>query len=127
MTYFADLTAYSYLPRHADGSVNVGWLGPDQGYPAGQVAGEVVTAVLRLVRSDPVNRTRGLHDCELCVNPPRPIIMAADGAEIVLGNCEIRVQGSGPVVYAAPSLLAHYLAGHRYLPPRSFIDAVLDR
>lgn len=42
-----------------------------------------------------------------------------------LGNGEIRVLGNG-VVYAAPSLVGHYVAVHSYLPPAEFVDAVMS-
>ncbi|HEX9519823.1 MAG TPA: hypothetical protein VF940_27070 [Streptosporangiaceae bacterium] len=42
----------------------------------------------------------------------------------VLGDCEIMVRGATGLVDAAPSLVAHYLAQHSYLPPSGFIEAV---
>lgn len=122
VTYFADLTPYRYLG--ADGSMNVGWLSRDHPYRAGQVTDEVIARVLRHVRYFPVNQTRGWHGCELCAEPAYPAVMNTDGIEISLGSCEIRIPGTGQIVYAAPSLLPHYLAEHRYLPPPGFIEAI---
>ena len=42
-----------------------------------------------------------------------------------LGNGEIRVTGEDGTVYAAPTMIAHYVAEHHYLPPQEFVDAVL--
>lgn len=30
------------------------------------------------------------------------------------------------VTYAAPTLILHYIADHRYLPPAAFLKAVLE-
>jgi hypothetical protein len=53
--------------------------------------------------------------------------MDLDGRSIRLGNGEVRVRAPDGQWYAAPTLVAHYVAGHGYLPPRPFVDAVLRR
>jgi hypothetical protein len=50
--------------------------------------------------------------------------MDLDGTPVYPGNCEIRVRDASGVVYAAPSLVAHYMAVHRYLPPPGFQRAL---
>jgi hypothetical protein len=122
VAYFADLTPYRY--GKADGSVNVGWLCGTFPYATGQVTGEVVTGVLRSVLLHPVNRSRGWHRCELCTEPACPVVMSVDGIGISLGDCEVRVPGAGQVIYAAPSLVAHYIVEHLYFPPQGFTEAV---
>jgi hypothetical protein len=122
VAYFADLTPYSY--GKADGSVNVGWLCGAVPYATGQVTGAAVTGVQRSVLRHPVSRSRGWHRCELCAEPAYPVVMSVDGIGISLGDCEVRVPGVGQVIYAAPSLVAHYIADHLYLPPDVFIEAV---
>jgi hypothetical protein len=47
------------------------------------------------------------------------------GRVIRLGYTEILVPGD-EVVYRAPSLILHYIPGHRYLPPQCFVEAVLN-
>jgi hypothetical protein len=42
----------------------------------------------------------------------------------LLGDAEIRVPGRGGKVYAAPTLICHYIDKHRYCPPQDFLDAV---
>ena len=42
-----------------------------------------------------------------------------------LGSAEIRVLGGGGKVYAAPNLIYHYVAKHKYRPPEEFIEAVM--
>lgn len=138
MTHFPDLSPYRY-GEHAmsvggtpprDGSLNVGWLSSAHALPTGDVPDEVVPKILRLVLYHGVNVMRGHHDCELCFEefgrPGTAVCMEADGHEVWLGNAEIRVTDRNGVVYAAPSLVAHYISAHRYLPPPDFIEAVLD-
>ena len=38
----------------------------------------------------------------------------------------MRVWGKDGNVYAAPSLIFHYILQHGYQPPQEFIDAVMD-
>jgi hypothetical protein len=44
--------------------------------------------------------------------------------EISLGNGEIRVPSENGIVYAAPTLICHYIDRHRYCPPNEFLMAV---
>jgi hypothetical protein len=69
-----------------------------------------------------VQLTRGFHRCDFC--EVFPMFMTVDGEGISLGNGEIRVAGTDGKVYAAPTLICHYIAGHQYCPPREFLDAV---
>ncbi len=65
----------------------------------------------RLCRASRYLLTRGWHFCPFC------------GDADARGSAEIRIQGNG-VVYAAPTLIAHYVAVHRYAPPPEFIDSL---
>ena len=47
------------------------------------------------------------------------------GRETFLGSAEIRVQGKEGKVYAAPTLIYHYVAAHDYDPPQEFVEALL--
>lgn len=60
-----------------------------------------------------MRQTRGFHTCEFC-----------GGREKAVGNAEIRVPGEGRM-YAAPSLVHHYVVAHGYKPPEEFIAAVM--
>ena len=72
-----------------------------------------------------VPATRHWEPCAICSDAPYPIVMEIEGTTLHLGDAEIRVTGEAGTVYAAPSLIAHYVAEHRYLPPAMFIDAAL--
>jgi hypothetical protein len=47
------------------------------------------------------------------------------GGERLIGNAEIRVFGEYETIYAAPTLIYHYVSEHHYKPPVEFVRAVL--
>jgi len=135
VTYFADMSPYSYARNGRNDAraeqpdaVNVGWLGAGHEFPVGQAPAWLVPGILKLVAGGLVNLMRGYHMCHLCERPYwPPIEMEFNGREEMLGNGEIRVRGADGTLYAAPSLIAHYVAEHAYLPPDGFIEAVCEQ
>lgn len=125
MTYFADLSDYSYL-RGEPSMLNVGWLGGEHDFPLGDVDPSTLRKLL-ILADEPANMMRGWHACEFCDAEP-PVVVDAPVPEgrIWLGSGEIHVRGSTGDVYAAPTLVVHYIAVHRYLPPTAFLDAVMS-
>ena len=124
MTYFEDETAYSYGAD--DKLVNVGWLDVAHEYPRGAVAEDFVRRLRQLCATGTA-KTRGWHRCNLCPrSAPYPVAIAvANDDQYYVGDAEIRVPQNGPVVYAAPTMVIHYVLEHGYRPPAGFIDAVL--
>jgi hypothetical protein len=100
MAYFPDLTRYAY--------------GDDNESMRSCAARRVRAEAGKLSRLRPVSLRRSVG-------------RDLDGRSIRLGNGEVRVRAPGGQWYAAPTLVAHYVAGHGYLPPRPFVDAVLRR
>jgi len=43
----------------------------------------------------------------------------------MLGSAEVRVQGVDGTVFLAPDLVFHYVTEHGYLPPPSFLEALV--
>ncbi|MFG2824625.1 hypothetical protein ACGFX4_34990 [Kitasatospora sp. NPDC048365] len=141
MTHHPDLSPYNpSLPEIvADGlyhatfaptyrRTRIGWLGAGHDYPVGPSPDGFRTRLLDIVRRQTVNATRGFHVCELCPRGRSRASMLAvehNGDTVHLGNSEIRVPGAPGEVFAAPTLIAHYVAVHDYLPPAPFVDAVL--
>ena len=153
MAYFEDLSVYSYRDEpdvvspadRVDRSsppylrvdatmarVNIGWLG-GRGrfgrrarYATGPVADGAVDALLDVIEAQAVNVTRGFHACEYCrggdVGGHR---LEHRGRTVVMGSSEIRVPAGGGVVFAAPTLIGHYVRDHGYCPPTAFIEALL--
>jgi hypothetical protein len=114
MAFFEDLTPYTYLhpEEEAPGTVNIGWLAPDHPFPTSPTSEEFRSKLGRLCEWR-VNQTRGRHGCYFCKAREHPA-----------SSSEMRVAGNGKV-YAAPSLVHHYVVAHDYRPPDEFIAAVL--
>ncbi len=124
MASFEDLSVYSYGGEAEVGVLNVGWLGSDASYPRGE-CDRRVRDLLLLRALDPEVVMRGLHYCELC-DEESPIRVEVPGQVrlAVLGVGEIRIV-SGDAIYAAPTLVVHYIDAHGYTPPEEFCRAVL--
>jgi len=126
MSYFPDLSPYTYYLKFRRGfrgghqpkvtTLNIGWLERGKPFPTGEPGwpDQVFLENLALFEQYPVNPTKCWHACEFCES-------FAGG----ISSAEIRVLGSDGIVYAAPSMLGHYIRVHRYKPPEQFIQAVL--
>jgi hypothetical protein len=123
LTYFADLTPFVYGRGSDIDELNVGWLSDKHEFTRGVAPAGFVEALL-ICAKRPIREARGHHTCDMC-NEQRWIAMQLDGREIKLGTGQIRVQAIDGCWYTAPTLVAHYVDAHEYLPPAPFIDAVL--
>ncbi|MFJ7905388.1 hypothetical protein [Kitasatospora sp. NPDC096204] len=108
--------------------VNVGWLAAGHPYTEEPPSEDLVQKLAQLRRLQGVNETMSPFHCEFC--PPCDTVEANPGPlpgnrEHSDGFGEIRVPGSPGTVFAAPTLISHYVADHHYRPPQEFIDAVL--
>lgn len=137
MSYFPDLSAYAYGHDAHPGVVNVGWLDNVHSYYRGTVEGPLIEKMKRLA-AKPVELYRGLHICQLCVEPPLLMKTNLPNRVVIDPNCswaqwarqrssngEIRVSRGG-VTFAAPVLIVHYIEEHGYLPPRDFLKAIAE-
>jgi hypothetical protein len=123
--YFSDLTPYTYYHRAANGALNVGWLAKGHPFHQGEVSDQFLDALWRFCQ-EPVIIHRGFHTCEFCDMPAREVPTATHaGSTLRIGYQEIRAFGESDTVFAAPTLIFHYVTAHRYQPPAIFIDAVL--
>ena len=125
MTYFEDLTPYSYIQENKEKLLNVGWLDSRYEYRKGSVSGDFIEKLAWLIVNAAANRTPGIHQCSLC--PPMAFgyhIINLENEKHLLGSAEIHVKGS-EAAYAAPDLLIHYVLDHEYRPPNDFISGVL--
>ncbi|GAA2284924.1 hypothetical protein GCM10010415_63560 [Streptomyces atrovirens] len=122
MTYYPDLTRYSYDESDQE-MLNVGWLAPEHDYRTGVVDERVVDA-LKVLSAAYDNQMRGIHHCEFC-DVDRPVVLGgpAMDTEVWLGSAEIRVRGADGTLYAAPNLVIHYMTEHHYCPPEEFCRA----
>ena len=120
MSWFADLTPYSYF-ANADGRrrLNVGWLENGRPFDTGPTLLGLAERLAALADHARVVQTRGLHACDLCEESPPWDDYSR------LSSAEIRVVDEDGTIYAAPTLIHHYVAAHRYRPPPAFTAAVL--
>jgi hypothetical protein len=121
VTWFADLTPYTYLRTEPTNppTLNVGWLAHGRDFAKGNVPQRFVTRIQELCKYARTQQTRGLHPCELCPDE----IPWDDSSR--LSSAEIRAVGDDGTRYAAPTLILHYVTAHGYAPPEAFIAALL--
>ena len=128
MTYFPDLSPYEYCGLKDDDvipTVNVGWLDNSKPYPQGFTSELFKEKLFQFCQRDnAILFCLGYHECQFCENPFFPLEVKRGEIITRLGNGEIRVIGQ-KVIYAAPTMIYHYVVAHNYLPPQEFVDAVL--
>jgi hypothetical protein len=145
MTYYEDLSPYEYF---ADSEplglqpVNVGWLDENKPFPKGETSLEFKARLFEFrLPKYVVHSTRGVHTCQFCNVSDHEryeqskerygeeahwlSIYEEKAQPMSLGNGEIRVIGQS-TLYAAPTLIHHYVVEHNYKPPDEFIEAVLE-
>ena len=128
MAYFPDLSPYTYRPNRSP-ALNVGWLDPGRSYPQGQVRMEFVQRLRELCVTQPVNQTRGFHQCGFCAASGQGNDIIAQWQDCVrkMGSAEIWVVSPTGVTFAAPDLILYYVEAHQYLPPADLIATVITR
>ncbi len=124
MPFYEDLSPYLYRRSAEEDALSVGWLADGHDFPVGEAPVSLVERLARLAMRHPVNRMRGWQECPFC-DGEYPIEVEVDGERRAVGDAEIRVVGADGRTYAAPTLIAHYVAAHRYYPPAEFVQAVL--
>jgi hypothetical protein len=124
--FFQDLSSYSYeLPRPLANVRNVGWLGKGMDYPMGSVPG-LIESLKKWAVGASANRMRGYELCRFC--PPSGYEQLStdwNGEALWLGSSEIWMPDGHGGIFAAPSLIIHYVEAHNYLPPSEFVEAAL--
>lgn len=125
LSYYPDLSTYTYHVRTINPQiVNIGWLDGTHDYSKGAVD-EAFIERLWAYCYHRIREFRGLHKCEICIEPEFAFKTKRNGEELLLGSAEIRVLGKYDLVYVAQNLIYHYVVNHDYLPPQEFIDAVV--
>jgi len=149
MAYFADLSFYQY--GGGQEALNIGWLQRGYGFDTMIPAVDTLDLLWNFC-SFKVMQARGGHFCDLCA-VPEPVYVERNGVRLLLGTAEIRVfsaesnaqsllrtlsavESGGllflrksfvPVsVYAAPTMIYHYVQAHYYKPPDEFLRALRE-
>src|SRR5258708_2750730 len=151
MAYFPDLTFYDYSSDNSPETKNIGWLQRGREFETMAPAEETLELLWSFC-SISVMQLRGLHECNLCT-VPRIVHAVRNGVGLLLGSSEIRVfsgerhrsalgqhlreMESGGLlflrgstvpfsIYAAPTLIYHYVRTHHYKPPDEFLHALRE-
>jgi hypothetical protein len=123
-----DLSPYKSGPdRHLGYEpLAVGWLQRNKSFPTGKSSVEFQQKLLAFCFEEhTVNQAHAVSRCAVGDNCPRLLPpVESDGRVAHLGSSEIRVIGENEI-YAAPTLIYHYVMAHNYRPPDEFIAAVL--
>ncbi len=125
MAYLADLSDYNYLAEFMrPGTKAVGWLDERHEFQTSPPDEAVLSALWEFCKTS-VAQTRGFHPCPFCDNKAATEVQR-DGRSLLLGTAEIRVFSQDGQVYAAPTLIYHYVAEHHYRSPAEFVSALLN-
>lgn len=124
-----DLTPYKGLAAESKLGLKpraIGWLHHSQPYPTGPTPAEFPEKLLRFCL-DPytVGHQPQVDRCTLGRCPRMLPPEVREGQTAYFGAAEIRVIGQTEI-YAAPTLIYHFVVVHDYRPPKEFIDAVLN-
>lgn len=130
MAFFEDLSPYEYARGtfSVPGTLNVGWLSGERSFPTAKPRPETLEALWRYCHVS-VAQTRGLHRCDVCSDAETRVqanVGRHGGERLLLGSSELRVFGSGGVIYAAPTMIFHYVVVHDYAPPDAFVEALVN-
>lgn len=117
MTWFADLTPYIYARKHSRNALNVGWLSKDHEFEHERAD---FYTILRLwkITAHPEDLCRGWHTCEFCTSEEWKL------TDDRYANGTVFVPGLNGRIYAAPTMIHHYVKVHNYKPPKEFQEAV---
>ncbi|MBE2321307.1 hypothetical protein DVA67_035655 [Solirubrobacter sp. CPCC 204708] len=126
---FPDSCPYGTSPDNS--AIAVGWLDDAHKFPTGPVPDGLLAALTELGIHE-VNVTRGVHACAFCPKPTQPrerpswiYARSKSVGDYLLGHGEIHVRGIDTQLFAAPTLVVHYVDAHGYQPPHAVIEAVL--
>jgi hypothetical protein len=126
MTYYPDLTDYTYHGGEYfyPGTKNVGWLAAGHSFEVWTPAETILDRLWEYCKIS-VAQMRGVHECEFC-RKDEAFLAERNGERLLLGTSEIRVFSKSRNIYAAPTLIYHYVAVHHYRPPEEVVQALLE-
>lgn len=119
MTCYQDLEKIDYFPVTEDIPLYaVGWIDHQSEFPQGEVTRHFFDKLCELAENswEPVV-SAGFHSCEIC--------QFHDYQHTARGSKNLFIPFNN-AVYVAPELIVHYINEHHYLPPKVFIDGVMQ-
>jgi hypothetical protein len=126
MAYYEDLSEYTYHMSSffRPGTKNVGWLALGHEFGKEEPAEETLDRLWSFCKVS-VAQMRGIHECEFC-SDGHSYNAERNGERLLLGTSEIRVFSRTGEIYAAPTLIYHYMKFHNYRPPDEFVRALYE-
>lgn len=123
MTYLADLSDYNYFREFMRPCTKaIGWLDSRHGFDNSGCSDEALDALWAYCKVS-VGQLRGYHQCDLC-GGDEFVVESWGGESLLLGTSEIRVFGAAGTIYAAPTMIFHYVRRHFYRPPGEFLNCL---
>jgi hypothetical protein len=124
VAYCLDLSSCSYFGKaEAYKLVAIGWLDGEHSFLQGQPDTIFVDKLFDLlVKPWAPMHLLGFAECPFCTLDSHGITYK--DKKIVVGALNLFVP-SDRFLYAAPSMIAHYILAHNYAPPTEFCEAVL--
>jgi hypothetical protein len=124
MSYYPDLSLCTYFGKElADKLIAVGWLDKEHPYTMGVVSEDFIEKLLGfLIEPWAPGYLMGYEECPYCVLSSNKLTYHAMSIDV--GALNLFVPGKG-FLYVMPSLAAHYILTHSYMPPPQFQQAVL--
>ncbi|MEQ8822269.1 MAG: hypothetical protein RLY93_18700 [Sumerlaeia bacterium] len=131
MAWAPDLSYYSYnLNRPLKNVFNVGWLDARHDFDRGRVDPITIVKIRHIINRRECRLTRRACRCGFCAQESEQTPSNLTDARLAGSDTaphshgEIWVPAHGGYVFAAPSLIAHFIENHGYRPPEQFLDAV---
>lgn len=123
MAYYIDLSNYVYLPEFTrPRTQNVGWLDLSHEFDKMDASESDLNLLWEFCKVS-IAQTRGIQNCSFC-GGNQPVVCERSGLNLLLGASEIRVFAPDDKIYAAPTLIFHYVSQHNYRPPDEFMNAL---
>jgi len=125
MTWYPDLGPIDYFPVSDPSSLRaVGWLDSEHPFDTGPTPKEDFERLCELLVDPwyPRWAPGAYHRCDLCAYTGGPSTVLFRGHTIRIGLVNLFVP-AGSTIYAAPSLILHYIDAHHYRPPDEFLGA----
>ena len=101
--------------------MNIGWIGNGSEFVLAEPAEETLQAIWEHCKIS-IAYMPGIHRCEFCDD--FSYYAERNGEYLMLGGSEIRVFSPRGEIYAAPTLIYHYMHAHYYQPPAEFLRAL---
>lgn len=124
MSYYQDFSHCEHLGLHDAKLLAIGWLDLQQPYATGEVTAAFFESLMKLL-VDPWQPAvvAGRHRCPFCRFSGGPAEVRYGGVIARMGTANLFIPYEDGV-FAAPSLIAHYIDAHGYCPPVRFQAAV---